>query len=144
MTANACILHCDQDSISRELKCFTEAKWTTTLRSSEQWISLDGEERVIAEQILALESRPVTSCVHLHCYIKFTNKRRIAQTERRVEKGKATGVVSPRKRTQRQNHSRASTTRSEHILPPLCILCRKNKQTKSAGKWVPERLIQVS
>ena len=139
--ADTCILHCCEGNISDKLEIFSEVRWSTTIKSCRQWCSLDEEEQTIAERLLLIDSKPETPCFHSGCYQRFNSKRRIEQAQRRFGKGTAAGDVSSTVRTQRQNSG--ETTRSESILPPICVVCRKTKWKNYQGKWAPEKLVQV-
>ncbi|KAK7485564.1 hypothetical protein BaRGS_00023252, partial [Batillaria attramentaria] len=63
------------------------------------------------------------------CYKAFTHKVRIAQAQKRVAKGKLVRKPSPVRKVLRKREDR----RPSNILPPVCIICRKEKWMKREG-----------
>ncbi|KAK7460751.1 hypothetical protein BaRGS_00038829 [Batillaria attramentaria] len=75
------------------------------------------------------------------CYKAFTHEVRIAQAQKRVAKGKLVRKPSPVRKVLRKREDR----RPSNILPPVCIICRKEKwmKRKGTGTRPLETLVQV-
>ena len=137
--AESCLLHFCDVPIESDLDTFTQKRWQATKASAQKWSELDGEERKIAQGVLNFDTCPQTCGYHLQCYARFNNNRRIEQAKKRLENGRKTGVVSPKKHLRRREEEPSTS----NILPAVCLLCRKSKWIKSMGKRAPERLCQV-
>ena len=129
------------------LTCFTETSFEKVLTSHEMWLTLDGEQREIANktaQVLKnLQSLNNPSDLlkdmyyHRTCYSKFTNvtltKRAKARCLREQETSKTRNdeemksedESGPARKLLRSSTSSTLNYRSQAILPPVCIVCNQ-------------------
>ncbi|XP_070548995.1 uncharacterized protein [Ptychodera flava] len=152
-----------QDEKKGPIYSFTDKSWAKLLQCTELWKDSDGLEQEVALQVSA-ECRDQAG-FHRVCYQRFTDKHQLAQAQKRKEKGTVRKTlltsessdptevdndgqyqVSPKKRHLRSNPTStaisAAKRRSIHVLPPICILCRRRKQRRDpiTKKKTNERL----
>ena len=132
-----CCIHVGGDTEERVTK-LTEKAYAKLCQCAEDWAKFDCEESVLALQIVSTDEPDNNTCFavergfHRSCYQRFTDKRRIATAEKRVNKRKI--VESAQDDLKRV--CRSATTCS-YILPeshsvnrlfkPKCLICRKTK-----------------
>ncbi|KAK7467983.1 hypothetical protein BaRGS_00036789 [Batillaria attramentaria] len=140
MSEKTCVIHCVSGAETEEISCFTDIRWKTVLQCCEQWVNLDGCERERAQLLTQKPERSDGDGYHDACYKAFTHKVRIAQAEKRVAKGKLVRKPSPVRKVLRKREDR----RPSNILPPVCIICRKEKwvKRKGTGTRTRETLLQ--
>ena len=144
MTSNkhSCLIHCED--CSGPFKRFLESR--------RQWLELDGRQKEVAIQttrIISLEDEDGFDyqqfAFHRKCYLTFTNKTILNRGETRCKKAakkqqaaqKSSGesgsngerlLVPKPKKVLRSTFKAGSSSRSrsEHVLLPVCIICKKN------------------
>ncbi|XP_070534449.1 uncharacterized protein [Ptychodera flava] len=150
-TATQCACHVVETKRKEPICSFTEKSRAKLLECSEVWINSDGVEKEVAQQLLG-ECRDQASVgYHRVCYQRFTDKRRLTQAQKRKEKGNLRKTlltstsnelsdfdnddkqhVSPKKRHLRSDPASSSISaakrKSAYVLPPICIICRRQKQ----------------
>ena len=131
------------------LTCFTESSFKKVLTSHELWLALDGEQREIADKIAqVVKNHQNLNCpsdmvknmyYHRACYSKFTNvtlikcaKARCAREQEISETLTAGDQVNEdelglARKLLRSSTSNAVNSRSQAILPPVCIVCNQEK-----------------
>ena len=98
MAAFECVIHCAENVKPKEtVQKLTDARWQTVTKFCEQWVSLDGLEQKIAEEI-GERARQETDGYHPTCYNLFTHRKRVEQAVLRKERGITTRRESPVKK----------------------------------------------
>ena len=144
---NTCFIHCE-DCVG-PLTNFTEVSFQRFLECRKQWMRLDGRQRDIAlntTQIISIEEGDRYEnfkelAFHRKCYSAFTNKTLLNRAEARHKKAekKITSPLAsvdrdsdnsdpiPKKVLRSSLEASTSATRSKkkHVLPPVCIVCKK-------------------
>ena len=147
----SCFIHCEDSSGA--LTNFTEVSFKRFLQCRRQWLSLEGCQRDVAvrtTQTICVEEEDSYEnfnqlAFHRKCYSTFTNKTLLNRAESRRKKSKRQfeasqdeGVSSetsepiPRKVLRSSFASPSTSTSSttvskrKHVLPPVCIICKKN------------------
>ena len=137
--ANKCLIHCANNIGAAEpLTNFSEVSFKRFLECRRQWLGLDGGAEDFAKY-----------AYHRKCYSLFTNKALLNRAEIRCKKAEETQTLVDQgessanadcaenepipKKVLRSNFN-ASTrsmstavSKSEHVLPPICIICKKEK-----------------
>lgn len=154
-----CAIHIVNDT-ENDLQTCSAVSWTKIKSCAYQWLATDSVEKKIAEQVNSMSDTAIEKILyHRKCYMRFTDKVRIAAAVKRTTKLSKTNVLPdtqnitddehniPNKRFLRskstmKNHHEDS--KSKNVLPKVCILCRKNSYIldKSTGKRKIEKLSQ--
>ena len=147
VSTGSCLIHFKGEK--GLLTCFTETSFKKVLTSYELWITLDGEQREIADKIAhVVKNNQNLNCpsdmvkdmyYHRTCYSKFTNvtlikraKARCAREQEMSETLTTDNQVSedepgPARKLLRSSTSSTVNSRSQAILPPVCIVCNQEK-----------------
>ena len=154
MANGSCFIHCED--CSGPLSPFSEVSYKIFLECRKQWLQLDGRQRDAAlktTSIISLEDEDAYDyeqlSFHRKCYSTFTNKTLLNRAEIRIKKAEAAskaerllatssdessnghGSVPLPKKVLHSKLASSSTSersrRSEHVLPPVCIICDKEK-----------------
>ena len=147
VSTGSCLIHFKGEK--GLLTCFTETFFKKVLTSYELWITLDGEQREIADKIAhVVKNHQNLNCPsdmvkdmyhHRTCYSKFTNvtlikraKARCAREQEMSETPTTDDQVSedepgPARKLLRSSTSSTVNSRSQAILPPVCIVCNKRR-----------------
>lgn len=155
MGSPSCLVHFKGEE--GPLTCFSEVSFEKLKTSQQLWLSLDGQQREIAEktteilqEIVSMED-PSQAIEKLHyhrsCYSKFTNITLIRRAQARCNKHQGTNdqseenemgeknientTITPPAKILRSSTSSALKSRSQHVLPPVCIICGQEKAYKT-------------
>jgi hypothetical protein len=148
-STSSCLIHFKGEK--GPLTCFTETSFKKVLASHELWLTLDGEQREIADKtahvLKNLQSfnypSDMLKDVHYHrtCYSKFTNVTLIKRAQARCTREQDTSETAtrndqemtgedetgPARKLLRSSTSSTVNSRSQAILPPVCIVCNHEK-----------------
>ncbi len=145
---SSCLIHFKGEK--GPLTCFTETAFKKVLTSHELWITLDGEQREIADKTSGVlknlhnlnHPSDMIKDMHYHrtCYSKFTNVTLIKRAQARCAKEQETSETTkndqetksedesgPARKLLRSSTSSTVNFRSQAILPPVCIVCNQEK-----------------
>ena len=158
MAASMCCVHIKQNDDYPE-KTFSLKTWTTLLSYVNEWRTLDGEEKIIAETLvnyIDVHDPPEDLRYHPRCYSAFTDKTRIELARNRITRGLRTSTETsescglrtqieiPYKKQKRTVGQDGATVRrrNTNVLPEQCIICTKDKYTRNPKtlKRVKEKL----
>ena len=143
-----CLIHFKGET--GPLTNFSETSLSKFLHCHALWLSLDGKQREIAEKTSAIvnsiNSGDAPTCpsnlqYHRGCYSKFTNVGLIERAQSRINKKESASHpegdlieprseeshVSPKLLRSNTGVKCTPTTRSQAILPPICIICEQEK-----------------
>lgn len=138
-----CLIHFKGES--GQLTNFTEVSFKKFMECREIWVTLDGDQREIAERTAFIEENEPSLAYHRGCYSKFTNKTFINRAQTRCEKererqdtnatadnllpagGESITGTSAKKLLRSTLKKQAIAPKSKHVLPPTCIICKKEK-----------------
>lgn len=151
-----CVCHF-KDVESSDITKFSDASWNKFLASFEHWKDLDGVQKEICQKIKVIDPNWQNEHgYHRKCYQRFTDARSIARALKRSTKGTLKENFSdgpedvlefepPAKRVLRSVTGSSDMLnlirRNKHILPPICIICRRQKRINRFGKRDYARLI---
>jgi hypothetical protein len=141
----SCLIHFKGET--GQLTSFTRTSFGKVVDSHMLWLSLDGQQREVAERIaptLNIRSLDDSSIDNLHyhrdCYSKFTNVTLIKRAQARCSKKREKNVFpedtkdleenvdpGPTRKLTRSSTQTAVRSRSQAVLPPVCIICNKEK-----------------
>ena len=140
----SCLIHCENDDGS--LTNFTSTSFKRFLECRRQWLQLDGRQRDVAlttTRVIPIDEEESLECFnnffyHQRCYSTFTNKTFISRAQRRSENTAETLTETPksveqkgptpgkiRLRSKSTSLDQSVKSKSKHILPPTCIICKK-------------------
>ena len=144
-----CIIHYN-DVNESDVRNLTDTNFNTLKKCAQQWLSLEGVEKVIAlkhKQLWDNSSMTVFSTIshkygfHRRCYCRFTNKRNI---EKRISARTCSKKKVPEDDSDNEKDVvpakvlRSSSSlkiheknRPAHLLPMLCIICGKKESNLS-------------
>lgn len=146
-----CLIHCEE--CTGPLTRFTEVSFQRFLECKRQWLELDGCQKDVAiksTQVVGLDEENAFDfkelAFHRKCYSSFTNKTILNRAELRrkkagIKRAQTTGEAPhkdvespiPKKILRSTTHTSTicsgatTSSRSEHVLPPICIICQKEK-----------------
>jgi predicted membrane chloride channel (bestrophin family) len=122
---------------------FSEVSFEKFLKCRKIWLSLDGEQRNVANKTVDLVpdddiNKADNFAYHRSCYSKFTNKTLILRAENRCRKNagndkdvSTSGVegepCQPKILRSSLTQDANVKPRNQHVLPPVCIICQKQK-----------------
>lgn len=156
MGSPSCLIHFKGEE--GHLTCFSEVSYDKFKTSQQLWRSLDGQQREIAHKIkeiveeIAKVENPSEAIQNLHyhrsCYSKFTNITLIRRAQARCDKQQETNDQSeenemgeinneittttpPSKVLRSSSSSSAVKSRSQNVLPPICIICGQENAYKT-------------
>uniref|UniRef100_UPI00358FD2C1 uncharacterized protein n=1 Tax=Myxine glutinosa TaxID=7769 RepID=UPI00358FD2C1 len=138
-----------------KITLFSEVSWQKFITSVHQWKSTDTREAEIAQNAIntfglelvrapeILDAVPCQAGYHRKCYMRYTDKCKIErarkkpalvlqssdQSDASAEHDQGRDEVAPKIRLLRSktSHSRAAGSRSSHLLPVCCLICKKDK-----------------
>lgn len=142
-----CLIHFK--GVEGPLTCFTDISFRKFLTNHALWLTLDGEQRDVAERTKDLVERfqtcdePLrlyTLYYHRSSYSNFTNLTLVKRAQNRCSKnfdpptevyeaGQESEVENciPAKKILRSSTPRTERPRSQAILLPVCIICNKGE-----------------
>lgn len=132
-----CLVHFEGEE--GPLKPFTHISFSTFLTCHESWLSLDGDQREIAQRTKNVVQHIKDDDVgnffyHRNCYSKFTNKTLIHRSQVRCEKMKHdsnkdtnTSNCQDQPKKLLRSATTSFTSQNKAILPPVCIICLQEK-----------------
>lgn len=145
--SHKCLIHFKE--VKGPLTCFTEISFGKFLTNHALWLTLDGEQRDVAERTKDLVEQFQTYNEPLHldtlyyhrcCYSKFTNLTLVKRAQNRCSKKLESPAevhkacqesnvenLAPSKKLLRSSTPRTEKPRSQAILPPVCIVCNKGE-----------------
>ena len=151
-----CVCHF-KDVESSDITKFSDALWNKFLASFEHWKDLDGVQKEICQKIKVINPNWQNEHgYHRKCYQRFTDARSIARALKQSTKGTLKENFSdepedvlefepPAKRALRSVTGSSDMLnlirRNKHILPPICIICRRQKRINRFGKRDYAKLI---
>ena len=125
------------------LTSLTDTSFHKISTSHELWLTLDGQQREVAERItkkmeeIKSQEDPALGNLYYHrtCYSKFTNITFIKRAQDRCAKndetvchqGERSEEEGTARKVLRSSMSCGVQSRSRHVLPPICIICGEEK-----------------
>lgn len=140
--ARSCSIHfCSANVKKRKLMKFSDARAATCKECADVWLMHGdpaSEEGAIARQFWDSQSAATEIYYHQpvdqHCYLKFTSRKRLPQTE-----------TGPSPKKLRSESTSRPTSAFKNLFPNLCIICGKEtKWIRVGGCWKRDRLAKVS
>lgn len=163
-----CYMHLSSVQGGEDVRDFTRTRWETYKTCVTQWLSLQGENKHIAETYkhcvdIDFDNVPEDAGFHITCFQRFSCKRRLGQAQKKRERDagmdagqsdpSASGVdvststqptcETPRKKL--RSRSGLPVPSAGPVLPTLCIICQKgsDKYITVAGKRTRDPLTQA-
>ena len=145
--SDKCLIHFK--GVEGPLTCFSDISFGKFLTNHELWLTLDGEQREVAERTkdIVEQFQNCDGSVHLStlyyhrsCYSRFTNVTLVKRAQNRCSKtfeppteavqadqGLEAEHFIPPNKFLRSSMSTTEKPRSQAILPPVCIICNKEE-----------------
>ena len=135
-------MHLSSVQGGEDVRDFTRQRWDTYKTCVTQWLSLQGENKDVAETYkhcvdIDFDNVPEDAGFHITCFQRFSCKRRLGQAQRKRERDAAAGQSEPSASGADVSTSTQSTSETPRkklrsrsglpvpsagpVLPPLCI-----------------------
>ena len=151
--ASFCVIHFQNVDNKDNTRLFTRVSWARVTEFSSAWSQLDGEEREVSLSFqTCVESvhNVYNSGFHRPCYQRFTCKIRLERARKRLSYCNPATLQKHKFPAKCRHMTRGTSvsslanfpTRSERVLPLVCITCRRHKYEKNKnGAWVKVNLV---
>lgn len=137
-----CCIHLVENLNDHKITGFSEKSLDKILHSQSEWINLDGEEKIVAENLSKFDLK-ISSNVgyHRQCYMRFTDRTRIEKAKKRTQVKRSNENSESSRLNRRLVFQKSANT---GVFPDICVICRKEQYVteKHSLKRKREKLLQ--